>query len=96
VLGCRNLERFTGDNSRITYMIIEGKKLDIRTIKTFQNIEALIMNGNSNEMALSEMGEFRKSRSLWLLNCNVHIDITNLKAQFPSIKEIKISNMNKE
>lgn len=58
VLGCRSLERFTGDNSRITWMLIDNcKKLDLQTIQTFQSIETLIVNGNPSEIGLTEIGE---------------------------------------
>lgn len=97
VIGCRSLERFTGDNSRITRMIIEGsKKLDLRTLGTFSNIEALIVNGNSNEVALSEIGQLTKLESLWLLNCKIHVDIHNLKEQFPNLEELMIDSLTKE
>lgn len=60
LLGCCSLERFTGDNSRITWMWIDGsKKLDLRTVQTFQGIEAIAVIGNSNETALSEIVMFK-------------------------------------
>jgi Leucine-rich repeat (LRR) protein len=97
VLGCRNLERFVGDNSRITWMIIEGcKKLDLRTIKTFQGIEVLIVNGNLNEIGLTEIGELKQLKSISLIDCNVQVDILKLKHLFPSLKELHISQMKKE
>ncbi|NOU71801.1 hypothetical protein GC098_10275 [Paenibacillus sp. LMG 31458] len=97
VLGCRNLEWFTGDNSRITRMVIEGcKKLDLRTLQSFQNIEALIVNGNSNKVALNEIGELKQLKSLWLIDCNVQVDISNLKHQFSRLEELQISNMKNE
>lgn len=96
VLGCRSLERFTGDNSRISRLLIEGcKKLDLRTIHTFQGIESLIVNGNPNEIGLTEIGEFKKLESLSLLNCKVQVDTADLKRHFPRLKELYISNMKK-
>lgn len=97
VLGCRSLERFTGDNSRITWMVISGcKKLDLRTIQTFQGIKALTVNGNSNEIRLTEIGELKHLENLMLIDCNIQIDTSNLKHQFPRLKELHISNMKKE
>lgn len=97
ILGCRNLERLTCDNSRVTWMIIEGcKKLDLRTIQTFQRIEALIVNGSPNEINLTEIGELKHLESLWLLNCNVQVSTTNLLHQFPKLKELRITNLKKE
>jgi hypothetical protein len=97
VLGCHSLERFTGDNSPIVWMWIDGsKKLDLRTVQTFQGIEALAVNGNSNEIALSEIGELRQLKNLGLIDCNVQVDISNLKHQFPRLEEILISQMKEE
>ncbi|WP_213507206.1 hypothetical protein [Paenibacillus faecis] len=57
VLGCRNLERFTGDNSTIKRLIVDGsKKLDLRTLKTFTGVEVLIINSFTQELNLTEIG----------------------------------------
>ncbi len=97
VLGCRNLERLTGDNSKIIRLLIDNcKKLDLRTIQTFQGIESLIVNGNPNEIGLTEIGELKQLKSLSLINCNVQVDTSNLKRHFPRLEKLHISNMKKE
>lgn len=97
VLGCRSLERFIGDNSGVTWMVISGcKKLDLRTIRTFRDLETLTVNGSQCEIDLSELGEFKHLKSLTLLNCSVYVDITDLRCQFPQIKKFYISGLKEE
>ncbi|MEX2414583.1 MAG: hypothetical protein WD424_00450, partial [Paenibacillaceae bacterium] len=97
VLGCRSLERFTGNNNRITRLLIDNcKKLDLQTIQTFQGLETLIVNGNPNEIGLTEIGELKQLKSLTLIMCNVRIDTSNLKRYFPRLEKLHISNMKKE
>lgn len=97
VLGCRSLERFVGDNSGVAWMVISScKKLDLRTIQTFYDLETLTVNGNQCEIALSELGELKHLKSLTFLNCNVYVDITDLRSQFSQIEKIYISGMKKD
>lgn len=97
VLGCRNLEQFSGDNSQIVWMLVDGsKKLDLRSVQTFQGLEGLTVNGNSCEIPISEIGELRQLKGLNLIDCKVHLDTINLKHQFPSLKELHISQMKEE
>lgn len=97
VLGCRNLERFTGDNSRITRLLIDAcKKLDLRTLKTFEGIETLIVNSCTYEMNLTEIGGLKNVKSIDFILCNVQVDLINLKEYFPNIESLHISHMKKE
>lgn len=97
ILGCRKLEEFIGDNSGVTWMIIEGcKELDLRSVRTFHNIESLIVNGSKKHFSISEIGELNKLKSLWLDNCNMEIDIFNLSQQFPKLNELFVGNIQTE
>lgn len=97
VIGCRKLEHFTGDNSRITRLLIDAcKKLDLRTLKTFEGIEALIVNSCPYEMNLTEIGGLEKVKHIDFILCNIQVDLINLKEYFPNIESLHISNMKKE
>jgi len=54
------------------------------------------VNGNTNEILLSEMGELKQLESLWLIDCKVQVSTSNLKHQFPRLEELQISNMKNE
>jgi hypothetical protein len=54
------------------------------------------VNGNSIEITLSEIGELKQLKSLWLIDCNVQVDTSNLKHLFPSLNELLISQMKDE
>lgn len=96
VLGCRNLERFTGDNSNITNMIIDScKKLDLRTLNTFKKIERLVVNSCSHEINLSELGRLQYVKHLSFILCNASVDLIQLKTYFPKLESLHISNMKK-
>jgi len=97
LISCRKLERFVGDNSGITWMLIEGsKQLDLSTIKTFSNIESLIINTNTNEISLSAFGGLEKLKHLSLLRCKVNFDIMNLREAMPNLEKLYISDLKKE
>lgn len=97
IIGCRSLERFAGDNSRITRLLIDNcKKLDLRTIQTFKGIKFLVVNSCPNEIGLTEIGEFKYLKEISLINCNIKVDTTDLNRHFPKLKELHISNMKKE
>jgi hypothetical protein len=97
VLGFRSLERFAGDNSRITRLLVDNcKKLDLQTIQTFKGIKVLIVNSCPNDIALTEIGQLEHQESIDLINCNVNVDTLTLNHHFPKIKELHISNMKKE
>jgi hypothetical protein len=97
ILGCRNLEKFVGDNSNITWLLIWGsKRLDVRTINTFSNIESLGINGMSNDTNLSDFGKLEQIKVLTLWNCKVNIDISNLKSNMPKLEKLQIPNMKED
>ncbi|WP_268624558.1 hypothetical protein [Paenibacillus alvei] len=97
VLGCRSLERFTGDNSRITRLVVDGcKKLDLRTLKTFEGIETLIVNSCTQEMNLTEIGGLEHVKHIDFILCQVHVDLIHLKEYFPKLESLHISRMKKD
>jgi hypothetical protein len=97
LISCRKLERFVGDNSGITWMTIAScTHLDLNTIKTFRNIETLVINTNPNEVSLSAFGGLEKLKDLSLLRCKVNVDIINLKEAMPSLEKLYISNLKKD
>lgn len=97
VLGCRSLERFTGDNSNIRRLVVEGsKKLDLCTLKTFKGIEVLIVNSCTKEMNLKEIGGLEFVRHIDFILCKVEVDLIDLKEIFPSLESLHISGMKEE
>lgn len=97
VLGCRNLERFTGDNSNIKRLVLDGsKKLDLRTLKTFEGIETLIVNSCTYEMNLTEIGGLKNVKHIDFILCQVQVDLIYLKEYFPKIESLHISQMKKD
>ena len=97
IVRCKKFERFVGDNSNITWALIDGcVSLDIKTIKTFIGIEALQIFTNHHEVPLSFFMKFKKLRKLSLVNCNVLIDIQNLKESIPNLETLHITSLKKE
>lgn len=96
ILGCRSLERFTGDNSNIKRLVLDGsKKLDLRTLKTFAGIETLIVNSCTQEMNLAELAGLDKVKHIDFILCQVQVDLIQLKEHFPQIESLHISQMKK-
>ncbi|MBD3920903.1 hypothetical protein H8B09_19210 [Paenibacillus sp. PR3] len=97
VLGCRNLERFTGDNSIIKRMIVDScKKLDLSTLRMFENLEWLTVNSCTQAMNLTEIGGLQHAKHISFILSNVEVDLINLKEYFPTIESLHVSGMNKE
>lgn len=97
LINCRLLERLVGDNSRVVWMVIDGcTRLDISTIKSFNNLKTLWILKNQIEVPLSVFGALRNLESLKLVKCNLNIDILNLREAIPNLKELHIMNLKKE
>ncbi|UNK21039.1 hypothetical protein MNQ98_13940 [Paenibacillus sp. N3/727] len=97
VLGCRSLERFTGNNRRIKRLVVDDcKKLDLRTLKTFEGIETLIVNSCPNEMNLTEIGGLKNVKHIDFILCEVQVDLIHLKEYFPNLESLHISQMKKD
>ncbi|MFC4775742.1 hypothetical protein ACFO9Q_02990 [Paenibacillus sp. GCM10023252] len=97
VLGCRNLEQFTGDNSNIKRLVVDScKKLNLSTLKTFAEIEILIVNSCTKELNLTEISRLKYIKVVKFILCNVEVELINLKNYFPKIESLHISGMKKE
>lgn len=97
LINCRQLERFIGENSRITWMVIDGcTKLDLTTIHSFSSIENLSIHSNSIETPLSVFGALQNLKSLDLVKCNLKLDILDLKEVIPKLEDLHIMNLKKE
>lgn len=97
VLGCRSLERFTGDNGNIKRVVVDGsKKLDLGTLKTFEDVEVLIINSCTQQMNLSEIRGLKYLKHIDFILCSVQVDLVNLKDYFPNIESLHISGMKNE
>lgn len=68
---CSHLERFSGDNGNVTWMVIQRcKNLDLRTISTFRNLEFL---------AVPKLG---KAQAIELSRANPGVLISNGAASY--------------
>lgn len=82
-VACRSLEQFTGDNSNIKRLVVDGsKKLDLRTLKTYKGIETLIVNNCTYEMNLTEIGGLKNIKHIDFILCQVQVDLIPLKEYF--------------
>lgn len=96
-VACRSLEQFTGDNSNIKRLVVDGsKKLDLRTLGTFKGIETLIINSCTYEMNLIEIGKLMNVKHIDFILCQVHVDLVYLKDYFPKMETLHISQMEKD
>lgn len=97
ILGCRSLERFTGDNSNVKRLVVDGcKKLDLSTIRSFKMLETLIVNSCTQEMNLTDIGGLHQIRHIDFILCKVKVDLIDLKEYFPQLETLHISQMKKD
>lgn len=95
--GCRKLERFEGDNSNVTWLVIQScNLLDFRTIAIFSNLEVVDVTGIKNELLLSAFAGLNKLRFLDLHDCKVCIDVTDLKSLTPKLEKLSIYKIKKD
>jgi len=92
---CRKLERFNGDNSGVTGMIIDScNKLDIITIFSFNNIEFIAIVDMKNEIPLSVFSQLPDLRELRIQGrSNVKYDTLQLNQQASKLQQIYIQSM---
>ena len=94
---CKKFERFVGDNSNVTWMLLDGcSKLEIDSIRTCKNVEVLTFFAGKKEYSLSAFKGLNKLKSLNLIDGKVNIDIHNLKEIMPSLEELHVSSLKKE
>ena len=97
LLKCRKLERFEGNNSGVTWMIIDTcNQLDLSTLKTFSKLEHASIVNLKTEFPLSIFAELKKLRSISLEECKVLIDKLNLKFLCPKLEDIFIGRLKKD
>ncbi len=93
---CRKLKRFGGDNSGVTRLIVETcNQLDLRTIRSFNNVQYLSILGIKQEIALSWFVGLTSLRELSLQNVRVVADLENLTESFPLLEELWASHLKK-
>lgn len=97
IFNCRKFERFVGDNSGITRLMIDGcKSLDLSTLKTLKNLEDLTILMYSNEFKLSTFEGLEKLKGLTFLKCYHDVDVIELKNVMPSLEQIFIEGLKKD
>ncbi|MBW7475893.1 hypothetical protein K0T92_14195 [Paenibacillus oenotherae] len=97
LIGCRNLERFVGDHSGINKLLVDNcKRLDVRTVAAFRRLESLTLNGSSQRLSLTDFVVNEQLQSLNLLNCEVDVNIDDLKSFLPRLEKLHISKLKKE
>jgi hypothetical protein len=97
VIACRALEAFAGDNGSLKWLTVQGSpRLDVPTVTTFRNLEYLFVVGRQNEFALTDLGGMRRLRELWLDQCRVHVEATDLSGTLPAIEKLHIGGLAEE
>jgi hypothetical protein len=95
--GHKKLEKFTGDNSNIKWLIIQHCNLiNISSINTFSNINYLTMQGIKQEIGISLFFKLKSLIDLSLLNCHIKLDNIDLKKNLVNLERITISGIKKE
>jgi hypothetical protein len=88
---CRNLERFRGNNDKVTWMVVQHcNRLDWPTIASYKGLEHLAVVGVKHELPLSAFAGLYRLKSLSLQQCKVRIDITDLKLSAPQLEQFMI------
>lgn len=97
IIDCRKLERFEGDNSNVTWMVIDTcNRLDLCTITTFSRVEFISIVNIKNEILLSTFTGLSQLCSLSLQECKVRVDVVDLKSSSPRLEEIFITGLKKD
>ncbi|MHA6482673.1 hypothetical protein ACX1C1_12305 [Paenibacillus sp. strain BS8-2] len=97
VRGCRNFERFKGDNSSIKKLEVDScKKLDLSTLQTFRGVEVLVVNSCTKELNLTEITGLKEVKIIEFILSNVEVDLIILKDYFPNLESLHISNMKRD
>jgi Leucine-rich repeat (LRR) protein len=93
---CRKFERFSGDNSNIKEVHIDGCRLfDMDSLKTLTEVEIVWIVSCAKKITLSELPEHPTIRKLALWGCKVNIDCYDLKKKMPNLEKLSISNIKK-
>ena len=91
--GHKHLQLLTGNNSGPTWMLFQDcKKLDVRSIGTFEDVEHLTITGIKTGGSLSSFSALSKLQTLSLLQCRMIPETVDLKEYAPLLKKIMISD----
>lgn len=94
---CRKLERFVGDNSNVTWMVVQRcNYLDFRTIVTFRSLESIAVVGIKKELPLSAFAGLDQLRNLSFQQCKVHIDVVDIKCSATKLEKLLITGLKKD
>jgi hypothetical protein len=97
LIGCRNLEKVAGDNGKVTWLVLTTcGKLDLRTLRTFSGLKSLVVVANAKKCPLSAFAELRELENLSFDACQVPIDLRELGAALPRLKELHHSELKED
>ena len=92
---CRKFERFSGDNSNIKDVTVDGCRLfDINSLTTLPNVENVSIISCAKEIAISELPNHPTITKLELSGCKLIFDTYNFKEKMPNLKKLWLSNTN--
>lgn len=95
--GCRQFERFEGDNGAITWAVIQDcNRLDWHSIKSLRNLVSLNVAGNKSDLPLSAFTEMGELQNLSLRQCKIQLDTMDLKSSSPKLAKLLIAGLNKD
>src|SRR5262249_2729428 len=90
----KKLERFTGDNGNLTWMVIQKcPKFDSASIATAPNLESLNVVAIKNQIRLGDFARLARLRSLSLQRCHVEIDTTDVQSTARILEELLIEDV---
>jgi hypothetical protein len=94
---CRNLEKLAGDNGKVSWLVISAcGKLDLRTLRTFGGLKSLVVVANSKKCPLSAFAELGWLETLSFDACQVPVDLPELGASMPRLKELHHSELKED
>jgi hypothetical protein len=93
---CNKFERFVGDNSSVTWAIIDGCRLfDMQSIASLPNAESIAIIKCAKEITISELPEHPKLTSFKLWAHNLNFDMYDFKKKFPNLNKLSIAKVKK-
>jgi len=94
---CRRLARFSGDNSNVTWMVVQRcNVLDYRTLTTFQELENLAVVSIKPQLSLSVFAGLARLKSLSLQHCKVEIDTMDLKSLATTLEKLMVTGLKRD
>jgi hypothetical protein len=97
LIRCRNLEKLAGDNGKVSWLVISAcGKLDLRTLRTFSGLKSLVVVANAKNCPLSAFAELGGLETLSFDACQVPVDLSELGASMPRLKELHHSELKED